>query len=110
MASPSVRRAHPAVSVEVELIAAPLGPCTIFPGGKPGVVSINGTAYSVGYIAHSAGDVNGYTIAKEGGEESYDLPASLATCECKDSLYRARPGGCRHAAALRALKAAGRIA
>ena len=32
----------------------------------------------------------------------YELPADLSSCSCPDGIYRSdRPGGCRHAVALR---------
>lgn len=43
-----------------------------------------------------------FRLRKFGGEEQYDLPRDLSSCDCPDGIYRAeRPGGCRHMAALR---------
>jgi hypothetical protein len=100
----------PPVSGVVRLIAPPVAPCVLIPGGQAGSVSINGDTYALTFIVHEAGDVNGYHIVKDATGSAYDLPADLSTCDCPDATYRVRPGGCRHAAALRALKAAGKIA
>lgn len=41
----------------------------------------------------------------------YDLPKDLSSCDCPDGTYRSeRPGGCKHSRALKALKAAGKLA
>ncbi|MCI0463760.1 MAG: hypothetical protein L0Z62_43040 [Gemmataceae bacterium] len=41
---------------------------------------------------------------------NYDLPADLTDCTCPDQTFRPeRPGGCRHLAALRALRSRGRL-
>jgi hypothetical protein len=50
----------------------------------------------------NAGLVTGYRLRKFVTGEKYDLPRDLSSCDCPDGIYRAgRPGGCRHAAALR---------
>jgi len=109
----SVRRAYspyaPALkNVEAELIVAPIAPCTIFPEGKPGTVTINGAEYGLAYIAHNPGDVDGYQITADG--KVYDLTADLTSCDCPDATYRIRPGGCKHATGLRLLRDAEKIA
>jgi hypothetical protein len=52
----------------------------------------------------------GFQLTKFGTGEVYDLPRSLESCDCPDHTYRpARPGGCKHMAALRqALPTAGK--
>jgi hypothetical protein len=43
-----------------------------------------------------------FVVTKFGTGDRYRLPRSLATCSCPDGTHRpGRPGGCRHAAALR---------
>jgi hypothetical protein len=57
----------------------------------------------------------GYKIQKDEGygdeiTEHYDLPKTLNSCDCPDAIYRSeRPGGCKHQAALRQIKAAGEL-
>lgn len=113
MTTSSVRRAYspyaPAIkNLEVELLVAPIAPCTIFPEGKPGTLVINGAEYGLAYIAHEVGDVDGYQITADG--KVYDLTADLTSCDCPDFTYRIRPGGCKHCVALRQLQAAEKIA
>ena len=48
-------------------------------------------------------------VDDQGDPVVYDLPADLSSCDCPDATYRPRPGGCKHAAAIRALKAAGQL-
>jgi hypothetical protein len=44
----------------------------------------------------------GFRLTKFGTGEVYDLPRDLSSCDCPDGTYRPeRPGGCKHAVALR---------
>jgi hypothetical protein len=53
------------------------------------------------------GNIIGWSLRRFGFDETYDLPASLDSCDCPDGTYRPeRPGGCRHQQALRQALAA----
>jgi hypothetical protein len=53
------------------------------------------------------GNVVGWVLRKFGGGEVYNLPRDLSGCDCGDGTFRPeRPGGCRHASALRQALAA----
>jgi hypothetical protein len=85
-------------------VTVPVG--QIAPG--VGEVVIDGKRYTLvvrvtGYRLHGRDD-------KRGEPTVYDLPLTLDGCDCNDATYRPhRPGGCKHARALRALVAAGRL-
>jgi hypothetical protein len=74
------------------------------PQHEGGVLAINGTRYEL--LPVYDGDARvGYRLLKADG--SIDLPADLSGCDCPDtSYYPERPGGCKHASALRAAFAA----
>src|SRR5262245_39646143 len=68
-----------------------------------GVLAINGTNYTVTALRGPDG-VAGYQMVKADGT-AYDVCTSEGrwTCDCPDATYHPeRPGGCKHAAALRA--------
>ena len=53
--------------------------------------------------------LTGWRLRKLTGKDAgvtYDLPADLSRCECPDSEYADRPGGCKHRRAIRAALAA----
>jgi hypothetical protein len=60
----------------------------------------------VGYVLtphlSESGELLGWRLERADNGKCYDLPADLSACDCKDSLYRDRPGGCKHRKALRA--------
>lgn len=59
------------------------------------------SAYWVSAV-YAAGACVGFALVKFGTGETYELPRDLSSCGCPDATYRpGRPGGCRHAAALR---------
>jgi hypothetical protein len=44
----------------------------------------------------------GFRLTKFGGEEVYDLPRDLSSCDCPDRTYKPeRPGGCKYMQALK---------
>jgi hypothetical protein len=48
------------------------------------------------------GKIASFELATFSTGEKYQLPADLSSCSCPDGVYREdRPGGCKHAAALR---------
>ncbi len=48
------------------------------------------------------GRCTGFRVRKFGGEEVYDLPRDLSSCDCPDRTYKPeRPGGCKHMVALK---------
>jgi hypothetical protein len=52
-------------------------------------------------VAHS-GKIVSFELTTFAKGAKYELPADLASCSCPDGIYREeRPGGCKHAAALR---------
>jgi hypothetical protein len=70
-----------------------------------GVLAINGTPYELLPLYDGQARV-GYRLLKADGA-MYDLPADLSGCDCPDATYHPeRPGGCKHAAAVRAALAA----
>jgi hypothetical protein len=76
---------------------------------RVGEVSIDGKAYFCRCTA-TAYQLFGFD-QKKGEPTHYDLPLDCSSCDCPDQTYRAdRPGGCKHMAAMRALKAAGKLA
>jgi hypothetical protein len=75
------------------------------PQHEGGVLAINGTRYEVLPLFDGPARV-GYRLLKADGT-MYDLPADLSGCDCPDATYHPeRPGGCKHAAAVRAALAA----
>lgn len=99
-------RTYPARDIEVELLRRPITACEILPAGLAGLVRINGTEYALAYHSElpATGEpiVRGYRLTKDDGT-AYDLPHDLRSCDCLDGMVRSRPGGCKHAAALRLL-------
>jgi hypothetical protein len=81
----------------------------LIPAGQPGDILINGDAYKLAYIAHEIGQVDGYQITKADGTV-YDVAADLSTCDCGDSTFRIREGGCKHVRGLKLLRDAELIA
>src|SRR5262245_60299732 len=86
----------------------PVWPCELIPEGQPGVLLINGTAYGVMPVAElpATGEpvTRGFRLTKPDGTV-YDVGLNWThaglSCDCPDALSRpARPGGCKHAAAL----------
>ena len=61
-------------------------------------------AYHVERLRDDDGRTVGYRLVKAGlGAASYDIGAASWTCDCPDAVYNdARPGGCKHANAVRA--------
>jgi hypothetical protein len=52
-------------------------------------------------VAHT-GHIVSFELTTFRTGERYELPADLSSCSCADGIYREdRPGGCKHAAALR---------
>lgn len=73
-----------------------------------GEIEINGKPYFVQVTSR------GYRLfgfdAKAQQPTCYDIPAACDSCDCPDATYRGeRPGGCKHAKAVAALVAAGKI-
>src|SRR5262245_3733004 len=70
-------------------------------------IAINGKAY---YLSRHA---TGYRLTgwepRKAAVTSYDLTLDLSSCDCPDATYRPREGGCKHAAAVRALQKAGKL-
>jgi hypothetical protein len=65
-----------------------------------GVLAINGTPYTVLRLSSGVG----YRLEKD-DRTSYDVntEGEVWTCDCPDATFHPeRPGGCKHAAALRA--------
>jgi hypothetical protein len=49
------------------------------------------------------GRLVGWSLRKQGAAEVYDIPADFSSCDCPDGTYHSeRPGGCKHARALKA--------
>jgi hypothetical protein len=73
-----------------------------------GVLEINGTAYEV-FVLYDGEALVGYRLLKADGA-MYDVGTAEPhgwTCDCPDATYSPeRPGGCKHAKALRAALAA----
>ena len=109
MTATKARKPRPAPALEVDLQAAPIAPCELFPRGLPGTVLIGGGEYALSYHGElpEAGEpvIDGYRLVKPDGT-SYDLPADADSCECLGSL---RWGRCKHAQAVRQLRQAGQI-
>ncbi len=61
-------------------------------------------AYHVERLRDADGRTVGYRLVKAGLDAtSYDINAATWTCDCPDAIYNdARPGGCKHANAVRA--------
>ena len=60
------------------------------------------TSYWCGGSTDSQGHITSLHLQKFGCGTKYELPADLSSCSCPDGIYRdSRPGGCRHAVALR---------
>src|SRR5262245_47217669 len=96
----------------------PLSPVTVtaalsIPVGAiaPGVgeVLIDDRRYTL--VVHASGYRLHGRDEKRDEATLYDLPLSLAGCDCPDRTYRpGRPGGCRHMVALRQLITPTRVA
>ena len=101
----------------VKLLRRPVAPCDLVPAGVPGEVLINGTSYALRYNATlpetGEPEVYGYSLEKADGT-GYDLPFTLDDCTCPDHIYRRDPadqcGMCKHARAMKALRAAEKLA
>jgi hypothetical protein len=73
-----------------------------------GALAINGTGYTVNVLRGTGRAIIGYRLIKADGT-AYDVntEAEHWTCDCPDACFHAeRPGGCKHAVALRAALAA----
>jgi hypothetical protein len=86
-------------------IHPPILPCEATLAGLPGLLHVEtarvGTVYMV-TVHVAAGAVTGYRLTKPDGTK-YDIDALRFTCDCPDATFNAnRPGGCKHARALRA--------
>jgi hypothetical protein len=70
----------------------------------PGIISINGTAYSFEEVLDGL-SLLGFRLRKKDGV-CYDIDVSAGygwTCDCPDGTYHPeRPGGCKHAKAVKA--------
>src|SRR5262245_59553236 len=98
------------VTVTGRFLQKPICCCEIVPGGKPGVLSIDGTPYLCSFLgelppAPAEPVVYGYAITKHDGTV-YHIDTNTRwgqwQCDCADATYRGeRPGGCKHVAALR---------
>lgn len=74
-----------------------------------GVLAINGQNYTVTILRDGSGVV-GYRLEKADGT-AYDVATAEEhwSCDCPDATFHPeRPGGCKHAAALRAALQAAR--
>lgn len=74
-------------------------------GERPGMLTIGELTYLFQVLRHG-GRPYGFRLSREtdadGPAAEYQLPTDLAGCDCPDAVYRAaRPGGCKHRAALR---------
>jgi hypothetical protein len=71
----------------------------------PGILEINGTEYTVVPLhnqpAEEGAPVVGYRLVKPDGRTFYDVSKDCWSCDCPDATYCPRPGGCKHARALR---------
>ena len=65
---------------------------------RSGSLDINGEPYGIIALVER-GTLLGYQLVKADGT-TYELPADLSECNCADSVYRERPGGCKHRRAL----------
>jgi hypothetical protein len=106
---PRPRKPLQPVSVQGRFLQRPVAPCEILPQGAPGVLLIDGSPYLVSIIGELPPEgeplVFGWRVVKHDGTH-YDIDTRTAwgqwQCDCPDATYRGeRPGGCRHAAALR---------
>jgi hypothetical protein len=73
-----------------------------------GAVAINGRAYTVNVLRGTGRAIIGYRLIKADGT-AYDVntEAEHWSCDCPDATFHPeRPGGCKHAVALRAALAA----
>jgi hypothetical protein len=88
-------------------IVQPIAPTRDNLRGRAGRIEINGTAYLFTTRAENVPGQNrptvvSYQLDKQNGT-AYDLPGSLDGCDCPDATFHPeRPGGCKHARALRA--------
>lgn len=95
------------VQIRAVWLKRPVAPCEIVKDGIPGVLSIDGRPYLATLLADlpDRGEpvVRGARLVKaDGSTYDIDLDSPFWECSCPDSTYRPnRPGGCRHAAALR---------
>lgn len=77
------------------------------PVNEPGLIAINGAVYTLELIPDAPGTIKGYHLSRE--SNVYTVDVEFTFCDCKDSIYRDRPGGCKHRKALKALKMKGRL-
>jgi hypothetical protein len=103
------RQEKPAAAVHGTVrVLQPVGSISGPAHTSTGEVAINGKAYFCRCLEH------GYQLfsydARKKQTTVYDLPGDLSGCDCPDGTYRSeRPSGCKHAAGLRALVAAGKV-
>jgi hypothetical protein len=92
-------------------VSAPETLALRFACGASAALRITSGGKTTGYVVTAilepeTGARLGWRLENCDNGRSYDLPADLSACECKDSLYRDRPGGCKHRVALSAALAA----
>src|SRR4051812_47870357 len=89
----STRRAVKPVRLdEATVISRPVCPCEICPRGVAGLVSINGTQYTI-EVNGELPDVGepiiyGSRLTNAASGQVYALPASLDECSCPDHFWR----------------------
>ena len=66
---------------------------------RSGLLDIDGKPYGI-IALYDRRQLVGLQLVKPDGK-TYELPADLSECNCPDSLYRERQGGCKHRKALR---------
>ncbi len=74
-------------------------------------IAINGKLYAVEQLLGGDNlELVGYRLTGQDGGAVYDLPLDLSGCDCPDHTFHPeRPGGCKHMAALGALKRHGKL-
>ena len=107
-------RTLPPVQVEARFVGPTHGTLRRLALGLPAAVSVTSQGRECGYLlsAHlEKGRVVGWRLEvcdpdRDDNGSSYDLPADLASCECRDYLSRSHrrcDGRCKHQHAVRQL-------
>src|SRR5262245_1710836 len=93
---PRSRKPLQPVQVRGKFLQPPVCPCEIVPGGKPGVLSLDGTPYLVSFIgelppAPAEPVVYGYQLTKADGT-LYHIDVNTRwgqwQCDCPDATFR----------------------
>ncbi len=105
------RKPLPPATINYEWLRVPFAPTLDAHKSLPGIIRIGEHTYNVwalGEQTEAGVKVIGFELFHQltGGNYHVSLNWWGADCDCGDGTYRARPGGCKHIANLRAAFAA----